>query len=285
MLAKEFEFHAPEEVDAALDLLGNGGGIVKVLAGGMSLVPAMNLGLVRPDTVLSLNHVRGLDHVEDRGDTVAFGAMVRHERIAGDPLIRSAFPLLAAAAEVIGDVQIRHRGTLGGSLAHADPAADYLPVMTVLGATMRLRNRDGERAVPARDFFVDIMFTDLAPDELLVEVEVPKLPDAARSAYVRLARVEGSFAIVNAAAVVDGGKAAVAIGGATGAPVLIEPDVDLSGGLSDEALGEIGDSAYEATDEAFGDLNSSAEYRRELARVFARRAVQAALGQRNGGPE
>ena len=177
MLAKEFEFHAPEEVDAALDLLGNGGGIVKVLAGGMSLVPAMNLGLVRPDTVLSLNHVRGLDHVEDRGDTVAFGAMVRHERIAGDPLIRSAFPLLAAAAEVIGDVQIRHRGTLGGSLAHADPAADYLPVMTVLGATMRLRSREGERAVPARDFFVDIMLTDLAPDELLVEVEVPKLPD------------------------------------------------------------------------------------------------------------
>ena len=285
MLAKEFEFHAPEELDAALGVLGNGGGIVKVLAGGMSLVPAMNLGLVRPDTVLSLNHVRGLDQVENRGDSIAIGAMVRHDRIAADPEIGSAFPLLATAARAIGDVQIRHRGTFGGSLAHADPAADYLPVMTVLGATLRLRSSDGERIVPAGEFFVDIMLTDLGRDELLVEVEVPKQPDSARSAYVRLARVEGSFAIVNAAAVVDEGKAAIAIGGATGAPVLIEPDVDLSGGLSEEALEEIGDSAYEATDEAFGDLNSSAEYRRELARVFARRAVQTALGQRDGGPE
>jgi aerobic carbon-monoxide dehydrogenase medium subunit len=278
MLSKEFAFHAPEELEAALALLADGDGIVKVLAGGMSLVPAMNLGLVRPDTVLSLNRVRGLDQVHDDGGSVRLGAMVRHDRIAADPLIRSAFPLLAAAAAAIGDVQIRHRGTLGGSLAHADPAGDYLPVMAVLGATLRLQSSKGERAVAARDFFVDIMLTELRPDELIVEVEVPKLPPGARSSYLRLARVEGSFAIVNAAAVVAGGRPAIAIGGATGAPIYVEPDVDVSRGLSEEALDEIGEAVYAASKDAFGDLNSSAEYRRDLARVYARRAVRAALG-------
>jgi carbon-monoxide dehydrogenase medium subunit len=136
--------------------------------------------------------------------------------------------------------------------------------------------------VPARDFFVDIMLTDLRSDELLVEVEVPRLLAGARSAYLRLARVEGSFAIVNAAALVDGGRPAVAIGGATGAPVVVEPDVDVSTGLSSELLDEIGNSAYEACEDAFGDLNSPVEYRRELARVYARRAVQAALEAKDG---
>src|SRR5919106_2180629 len=276
MLSKEFAFHAPAELDETLALLAESEGIVKVLAGGMSLVPAMNLGLVRPDVVISLNHVPGLDYVEHTGDSVRIGAMVRHHRLVADPLIASSFPLLAAAAALVGDVQIRHRGTIGGSLSHADPAADYLPVIVALGATLKLRSREGERAVRARDFLIDIMLTDLRPDELLAEVELPKLPDGAGSAYLRLARVEGSFAIVSAAAVVDGGRPRVAIGGATGAPVLVEPGVDLAGGLSEDALEEIGQAAYTACEDAFGDLNGSAEYRRELARVYARRAVEAA---------
>jgi carbon-monoxide dehydrogenase medium subunit len=278
MLAKEFDFHAPAELDEALALLA-GDGVVKVLAGGMSLVPAMNLGLVRPDRVVSLNHVHGLREVEDGGNAVRLGAMVTHERIASDPLIAEAIPPLATAASLIGDVQIRHRGTVGGSLSHADPAADYLPVMAALGATLTLRSSDGgERTVAAREFFVDIMLTDLRRDELVVSVEVPKVPAGAGAAYVRLARVEGSFAIVNAAAVVNGGTA-IAIGGATGAPVIVEPDVDPAAG--EAALAEIGDAAHEAAEDAFGDLNASAEYRRELARVYARRAVQAALAARS----
>jgi carbon-monoxide dehydrogenase medium subunit len=278
MLAKEFDFHAPAELDEALGLLG-GDGVVKVLAGGMSLVPAMNLGLVRPDRVVSLNHVRGLREVEDGGDAIRLGAMVTHEQVASDPLIAGGVPPLATAASLIGDVQIRHRGTVGGSLSHADPAADYLPVMAALGATLTLCSGDGgERTVAARDFFVDIMLTDLQRDELVVSVEVPKVPAGAGSAYVRLARVEGSFAIVNAAAMVDG-AVTIAIGGATGAPVVVEPDVDPAAGES--ALAEIGDAAYEAAEDAFGDLNASAEYRRELARVYARRAVQAALAARS----
>ena len=125
------------------------------------------------------------------------------------------------------------------------------------------------------------MLTDLRREELLVEVQVPKVREGAGSAYVRLARVEGSFAIVNAAAVVNGGRPVIAIGGATGSPVLVEPDVDVAGGVSEGALEEIGDAAYEASEDAYGDLNASAEYRRELARVYARRAVQAALAARS----
>ena len=280
MLAKEFDFHAPEDVETALGLLG-GGGIVKVLAGGMSLVPAMNLGLMRPDAIVSLNRVQGLSSIDDDGAAVRLGAMVSHERLAADPLIRAAVPPLATAASLIGDVQIRHRGTLGGSLSHADPAADYLPVMIALGATFKLRSRQGERDVTAREFFVDIMLTDLRRDELLVEARVPKVPEGAGSAYVRLARVEGSFAIVNAAAVVNGGRPVIAIGGATGSPVSVEPDVDVGGGISEGALEHIGDAAYEASEDAYGDLNASAEYRRELSRVYARRAVQAALAARS----
>jgi carbon-monoxide dehydrogenase medium subunit len=150
--------------------------------------------------------------------------------------------------------------------------------MAALGATLTLRSSDGGRTVAARDFFVDIMLTDLRREELVVSVEVPKVPAGAGAAYVRLARVEGSFAIVNAAAVVNGGTA-IAIGGATGAPVIVEPDVDPAAG--EAALAEIGDAAHEAAEDAFGDLNASAEYRRELARVYARRAVQAALAVRS----
>ena len=206
--------------------------------------------------------------------------MVSHGRIAvrsSDP--RGTFRLLATAAALIGDVQIRHRGTLGGSLCARRPGG-RLPARCSLTARRSCWSRQGERAVPAREFFVDVMFTDLRPDELLVEVQVPSCPGAG-SAYVRFARVEGSFAIVNAAAVVDGGRPVIAIGGAAGAPVLVEPDVDVGGGLTDEALEEIGDAAYEASEDAYGDLNASADYRREMARVFARRAVEAALGRRD----
>src|SRR5262249_20622219 len=163
-------------------------------------------------------------------------------------------PLLARAASVIGDIQVRNRGTIGGSIAHADPAADYLPVMLVLGATFRVAAASGERTVAARGFVRGVMMTELAPDELLVEIELPKLSAGAGSAYLRLARLEGSFPIANAAAVVDGGAPAVAVGGATGAPLIVDIDEwDGEGGV--EALGRIEEAACTAAAPgAFGDL-------------------------------
>jgi carbon-monoxide dehydrogenase medium subunit len=276
MISREFDFHTPSTVAEAVELLGQEPE-AKALAGGMSLVPAMNLGLARPARVVSLNRVDGLDEVKEDADSVRVGAMVRHARIASDPVIARSFPLLARAASVIGDVQVRNRGTLGGSIAHADPAADYLPVLLALGATFRIAGGAGERTVPARDFVLGVMQTVLAADELLVEVELPKLAAGTGSAYLRLARLEGSFPIANAAAAVDGNNPVVAIGGATAAPLL----VDLGGWGEGAELDRIEEAARTAAAaEAFDDLSATAEYRGAMAGVLARRAVESALAAR-----
>ena len=282
MISQEFDFHAPTSVAEAVELLAldeDG----KALAGGMSLVPAMNLGIARPTTIVSLNRLAELDYVEDGGDSVRIGAMVRHARIATDPVIAAAFPLLARAGSVIGDVQVRNRGTIGGSIAHADPAADYLPVMLALGASFKIVSPSGARTVAAPDFVLGVMMTVLTPGELLVEIELPKLPPGTGSAYLRLARLEGSFQIASAAAVVDGGAPVVAVGGATGLPFLVEVE-GWDGAGSDEALGRIEEAARAAAAEtAFGDLSATLEYRRAMAGVYARRAVEAALAARRAG--
>jgi aerobic carbon-monoxide dehydrogenase medium subunit len=277
MLSSEFEFFAPSELGEALRLVSEHGEGAKVLAGGMSMVPAMNLGILRPSVVISLNHVAGLDYVEDSGQHLRIGAMVRHGGVVSNPLVRTHAPVLASAASHIADVQIRHRGTIGGSVAHADPAADYLPVLVAMDASVKVASTRGERTIKARDFFVDVMMTALEPGEIVVEIQVPKLAATAASAYVRLVRVEGSFAIVNAAAVVNGGRPMIAIGGATPTPVLVEPSVDLRGGISEGALEAISNDAYAATEDAYGDLSGSADYRRAMARVYAKRAVSEAL--------
>jgi carbon-monoxide dehydrogenase medium subunit len=276
MLSTEFDFYAPTGLSEALGLLDRHEG-AKVLSGGMSMMPAMNLGILRPSVVVSFNHVQGLDYVEDAGDHLRIGCMTRHERVVSDPLIKHHASVLSEAASRVGDVQIRHRGTIGGSVAHADPAADYLPALVALDATVKLASASGERLVKVREFFLDVMMTALEAGEALVEIQVPKLPAGAKSAYVRLARVEGSFAIVNAAAVVANGKPTIAIGGATPIPVLVDVDVDVSAGVSDAAKQSISDAAFMATEDAHGDLSGSPDYRRAMARVYAVRAVEAAL--------
>jgi len=279
MISREFEFFAPTDVGEALALLEALGESAKVLAGGMSAMPAMNLGLLRPDVVVSLNHVEGLDDVVETDDSLRIGAMTRHATVASHPLIARHCEVLCDAARIIGDVQIRNRGTIGGSLAHADPAADYLPVVIALGARFTLRSRGSERIVPAADFFRGVMRTALEPSELIVDVEVPKVD--ARAAYVRLARLEGSFAIVNAAAVL-GEAPVVVVGGATETPVSVALGDEMNGAISDDVLQVIGQRAYAACEDAYGDLSGDAGYRRAVAGVFARRAVAAALGRTNG---
>jgi aerobic carbon-monoxide dehydrogenase medium subunit len=273
MISQEFDFHAPTTVAEALDLLSRGGGEAKLLAGGMSLVPAMNLGLSRPTAVVSLNRVEGLDRVDDAGDVLRIGAMARHARIERDPEIARSFPLLVHAASVIGDVQVRNRGTIGGSIAHADPAADYLPVMLALGATFRVASSSGERRIAACEFVLGALATALAPYELLVEIELPKLPPKTGTSYLRLARLEGSFPLANAAAVVDGGPTLVAVGGTTAAPFVLEVE-------DPDALDAVEEAARDAAASAFSDVAATAEYRQAMAGVYARRAVEAALARR-----
>ncbi len=281
MISREFTFHSPTTLDEALALMEDQAVEATVLAGGMSLLPMMNLGLSQPSCVISLSRIPELTYVEDDGDHVRIGAMTLHKRVAGDPLVRQHCPPLAEAAAVIGDVQIRNRGTIGGSVAHADPAADYLPPLVALGATVKLRRTGGEREVPVGEFAVGTMTTTREPTELLTELTVPKLAAGGSSSFLRLARVEGAFAIVNVAAVASGSEATIAIAGATSAPVSVTVDIGNGGiGMLDEA----GDLAYGACAGAIEDPSGTGEYRREMARVYARRALARALAAGGGRP-
>ncbi len=281
MISREFSFHAPKTLNEALSLLDRHGDEAKILSGGMSLVPVMTLGLVQPGAIISLNHVSGLDSIREDGNLLRIGGMVRHRQVMTDPLIKKHCPILAEAATGIGDVQVRHRGTIGGSLAHADPAADYVPVSMIAGAQMRLQSSKGERVVKATDFYKGLMQTALQDGEILTEVQVPKMAAGTGSAYLRLHRVEGNFAIVAAAAVIEAGfkSARVGLAGVGPKAVVIDVTKRLAKGVNDEALRGVSDDAFAASAEAYGDLNGDAVYRRAMARVYAQRAVQAAAGR------
>lgn len=277
MITQEFDFRAPHDLGEVLRLLADNADEAKLLAGGMSLVPMMTLGLVQPRMVISLNHVAGFSYVKEDGGALRIGAGTTHAEIARDPLVARHCPVLAEAARHIGDVQIRNRGTIGGSLVHADPAADYLPVMVVAGARMVVRGAKDQHEVPAADFFTSLMQTAVSPNELLAEVAVPKMQ--ARAAYRRLHRIEGNFAIVNAAAAVEnGGAARLAIGGVGETPLVLDVSADLRAGATANALEAVGNRVYEATAGAPEDLNASTEYRRRMAAVYAQRALAAACG-------
>jgi carbon-monoxide dehydrogenase medium subunit len=278
MITQEFEFRAPDKLDEALTLLAEGGDDVKLLSGGMSLMPMMVLGLVRPRLVLSLNRIEGRGYVKEERDALRIGAGTRHFEIQRDPLVARHCALLSEAAAFIGDTQVRNRGTIGGSLAHADPAGDYGPVLVAAGARVIVRSKRGEREIAADKFFTNLMETALKPDELVTEVVVPKL-GAARGAYTRFHRVEGNFAIVNAAAILSDAHARVALGGVGSTPVALDVSAELSHGVNAEALKAVARRVHAACTDAPSDLNASADYRRQMAGVYAERALAIAAGR------
>lgn len=282
MISQEFQFHRPTQLSEVLSLLEKDLGDVRLLAGGMTLVPAMNLGVARPDVIVSLNHVKSLDAIVTEERCLRLGPLVRHRRIETDDRIRVACPLLSEAAGLIADVQVRHRGSVGGSLAHADPSANYIPAMLALGARFRLTSHTSERWVPAGEFFRGALETDIQPGELLAEISVPVRTAAQSSAYYRLARIHGSFAIANAAAVVDDYVAArVVVGGASARPIVVE---ERTGDVIENAaklIERIGDAVHAACREPIDDLYGTPDYRRSMARVAARRAVAEALRRRD----
>lgn len=281
MISQEFQFYRPTELSEALSLLEQDLGDVRLLAGGMTLVPAMNLGVARPEIVVSLNHVKSLEAIVVEDGCLRLGALVRHRQIETDGRVRAACPLLSEAASLIADVQVRHRGSVGGSLAHADPAANYIPAMLALGARFRLVSRAGDRWVAATDFIKGALETDLKPGELLAEVEVPMQAASQSSAYYRLARLHGSFAIANAAAVVNGdAEARVVVGAASAKPIVVEERI-VAIAANAEIVERLGDAAYAACREPIDDLYGTPEYRRSMARVAAKRAVGEALRRRD----
>lgn len=273
MISQPFDFHAPRHVDEALLLLDEAGERARVLAGGMTLIPLMNLGLVQPEVVVSLNHIDELDYIVERNGELRIGAQTRHATVQSDAAIARAAGHLAAAAAHIGDVQVRNRGTLGGSLAHADPAANYLPVLLASDATVVLQSKSNQRVVAIRDFVVDLLRTSLTSGELVVEVRIPSLRAGAGAAYAQMARVEGSFPMVTASAVAsrETRKARVAIGGVTARPVLVECGLEPAGDASHIAQAEVR--------EPLVDMHGDAAYRRSLAGVFAERVLTAAVNR------
>lgn len=294
MIRAPFDLHTPRTIDEAVRVLADcrrRGEDANLLAGGQSLLPALNLGLAMPAHVVSLNHVAGLDSVrhDTDGGTLAVGARTTHAQLAASDLVQTRCPILAEAAAGIGDVQVRNRGTLGGSLSHCDPAADYPAVLLLLDAEMRLTGPDGERSVAVQDFFVDYMTTSLAEDEVLTEVRVPVHASGSGMAYRKFTRVEGGFAIVGVAASVslspDGMLRSVRISlcGGAAVPLRVSAVEDgMQGRTPDDAwLDEVAAAAYAAARDPVAELHAAADYKREMIRVFTRRAVAAALERAN----
>ena len=283
MIPAPFAYARPSSVDEALEAIASGGEDVKIMAGGQSLIPVMRLRLAAPETVVDLTRVAELRGVREDGDAIVVGAMTTHSDVISDPLIARYAPLIAQATETVADRQVRHRGTFGGALAHADPAGDLPAVALALDAEFVLAGPGGRRTVPAADFFVDYLTTALGEGELLVEIRVPK-HEGWGMHYEKFNRVAQAWSIVAVAACVrlDGGKIAEARVGLTnmGPTPLRASGVEaaLTGAdATAEAIAAAAEHAAEGTHPS-SDLNAQADYRERLATVLTRRAVSAAVG-------
>ena len=284
MIPAAFDYARPSSVDEALQAIAAGGEDVKILAGGQSLIPVMRLRLAAPSTVVDLGRVTELRGVRDDGDAIVIGAMTTHSDVLSDPLIKEHAPLIAEATETVADRQVRHRGTFGGALAHADPAGDLPAVALALDAEFVIAGPNGRRTVPARDFFVDYLTTALQDGELLVEVRIPKLSGDWGMHYEKFNRVAQAWSIVAVAAAVrreNGHIAEARIGLTNMGPTPLRAtaaEQALAGAAaSAEAVAAAASHAAEGT-EPSSDLNAQADYRQHLAQVLTRRAVSAAAG-------
>src|SRR5712691_1592354 len=199
MLPSRFEYHRPATLDEALGLLAQYGEDAKVLAGGQSLIPMMKLRFASPDRLIDINRISGLDGIEERDSALRIGALVRHNQLAASDLVGARYPTIAAAAPQIADPIVRNLGTIGGSLAHADPSGDLGSVMLSLGASVVLKSSTGERGVPIGDFLVDTFQTSIAPNEMLTEIHVPAPGARSGGTYLKLERKIGDYATVAAA--------------------------------------------------------------------------------------
>lgn len=289
MYPAAFEYHAPTSVQDALGLLNRYRDEAKLLAGGHSLIPMMKLRLAQPKHVIDLRRVPGLKGIREEGDTLVIGAMTTHWEMESSPVLRQRCPILAETAAVIGDPQVRNLGTFGGSLAHADPAADQPATVIALGAEMVCEGPRGRRTVKADDWFQGLMTTALREDEILVEIRVPVWPAGTGGAYLKFPHPASRFAVVGVAAVVTldrGGTCTRAGVGVTGAGTRAVRARGVEAGLVGRRLdaAAIEAAAAHAAEgvDVQADLQGSVEYKQHLCRVFARRAVARAVERARG---
>ena len=278
-----FEYVRPTAADEAIELLERYDAEAKILAGGQSLLPLMNFRLAAPAYVVDTNRIAELSYIRRTNGVLAFGAMTRQGDIEDSPVVAESCPLLLEATRLVGHRTIRNRGTIGGSIAHADPSAEYPAVLAALDGEVVVRGPTGERVISAGDLFLTICTTTMAPNELLVEVRMPVLPAGTGSAFVELNRRHGDWAIVGAAAVVtvdeDGScsEARIALAGVGGTPIRCrEAEASLAGrDLKDDVLAEAAERSA-AVAEPSDDLHASADYKRAMIQVFVERALRLA---------
>ncbi|MBW9207041.1 xanthine dehydrogenase family protein subunit M [Mumia sp. zg.B17] len=283
MIPTAFEYESPTTVEDALRLLAEGGEDVKVLAGGQSLIPVLKLRLAGPELIVDLGRIEGLRGVREDGDALVIGATTPHHEVATSALVREHAALLVEAAGTVADPQVRHRGTFGGALVHADPAGDLPAPALALGASFEIAGPAGVRTVAAEDFFVDLFTTAVGEDEILTAVRVPKRTGWT-AAYEKFVRVAQQWSIVAVAATVrveDGVIADARLGltnmGSTPIrPAAVEQNLVGLAPVGEAVEGAVADVAAGTTPP--DDLNGTADYRRHLARVLARRAVVRAAG-------
>ncbi|SDG73107.1 carbon-monoxide dehydrogenase medium subunit [Bradyrhizobium sp. Rc2d] len=282
MKPAKFDYIAPTTVDAAIEALSTANGEGKVLAGGQSLLPLLNFRMARPAVLVDLNGIKELSFIELRGDRIAIGALTRHREIEQSPLIASKLPVMAAAMRHVAHLAIRNRGTIGGSVSHADPAAE-LPMLSLFyDATLSVQGPSGRRSIAAEDFFVDALTNCLGPDEIVVELEFPVLQHSGW-AFEEVARRFGDFALASVAVSVRRKSstiddARVAVMGVADTPLRLR---QVEGKLTSIAIdGQTPDRFSELVTScvsANGDLHASAEYRQHLLGQLAKRAMQASL--------
>jgi carbon-monoxide dehydrogenase medium subunit len=283
-----FEYSAPTSVAEVIELLTAGGDDdeIKLLAGGQSLMPLLNMRLSRPTRVLDLAKVEGLDFIRETDGGLVIGAMTTKRSVEDCEAIKRDHPLFWESTIAIGHPQIRNRGTVGGSMAQADPAAEYPAVALALDMEMVAQGTGGERVIPAADFFITYLTTDLGPDEILTEVRVPRLPAGTGWSFQELARRHGDFAMVGAVVRlrIDDGRCAdsriVLFGVADRAVRMAGAEALLDGSEpTAELLEQVGAKVAEEIEDPVSDVHASGDYRRHLANVLTRRGIEEAVGR------
>ena len=282
MIAAEFDYVRAKTVDEALGLLAQNEE-AKILAGGHSLIPAMKLRLTQPPLLIDIAHIKDLSYIREESGQIRIGAMTTHYQLESSELLRQICPLLPECASHIGDMQVRNKGTIGGSLAHSDPAGDWPAAVLALNAELVTVSKNGERTINASDFFVDLLTTALQPGEILCEIRVNKSNGRSGHAYVKMPHPASGFAVVGVAANLSfngGTECKSASIGITGVSSKAYRPAAVEGALAGTNLDDasIANAAAHATDgvDVNGDVFASEEYRRHLAQVYTRRAIAAA---------
>ncbi|MGE0126957.1 MAG: xanthine dehydrogenase family protein subunit M [Blastocatellales bacterium] len=286
MIPNNFEYFAPATIEEALKLVDQHGDDCKILSGGHSLVPVLKLRLAAPAVIVDIGRIKELKTIKVDGDTIRIGANATHAEITANADLKKHCPLLCETAAQIGDQQVRNRGTIGGSLTHADPAADWPAAILALDAEIITRSSNGERTIKAVDFFVDVMTSAVEPNEIVTEIRVPKPAQPNAAVYLKVPQSASGFAVVGIAAqlkITNGTCEDVSIGVTGLAPKAFRAasvEAALRGKAIDDAtLGAAAARCDAEAEDAMEDIHASGDYRRHLARVYARRAVQAAAAK------